>query len=167
MVRLAAVGAAIVGLAGCATVAQLVRVQPPRFVAAEGRASELRLFGPSLDRPLGGAAIRIWSRVENPNPFGLTLTSLAGDVLLEDARAATIELPLGLPLQAGQDTVIPIEVSIDFSDLPELAGAAVRFVRTGAVPYRLEGGFAVDAGPFGQPRFGPMTLMSGSLDVRR
>lgn len=154
-------------LGACATVAELMQVQAPRFAVAQGRASELRLLGPAPGRPLGGAAVRIWSRVENPNAFGLTMTSLQGDLILEDARAAIIDLPLGLPLRAGQDTVIPIEVAISFADLPGLADAAVKFATKRSVDYRLDGRFAVDAGPFGRPNFGPMTLVEGNLDVRR
>lgn len=154
-------------LAGCATVASLLQVQPPRFAVAEGRRSELRLLGPSSERPLGGAAIRIWSRVENPNAFGLTLTSLAGDLLLEGARAAAVDLPLGLPLRAGGDTIVPVDVAISFADLPGLADAALKFATQRSVGYRLDGTFGVDAGALGRPTFGPTTLLRGTLDVRR
>ncbi len=159
--------AAALLVAGCATVSELIRVEPPRFEAAEDRRSELRLLGPSSTRPLGGAAIRIWTRVQNPNAFGLTLSTLEGDLLLEGARAAAVDLPLGLPLRAQQDTVVPIDVTISFADVPGLADAAVRFLTERTVAYRLDGRFAVDAGPFGRPTFGPTTLLRGELDVRR
>jgi hypothetical protein len=158
-------GAAVV--AGCATVANLLQVQPPTFQVAEGSRSELRLLGPSAERPLGGAAIRIWSRVGNPNAFGLTLTTLEGDLILEGARAAVVDLPLGLPLRAGQDTIVPIDVTVGFADLPGLADAAIRFATRGRVDYRLDGRFGVDAGALGRPTFGPTTLLTGQLDVRR
>jgi hypothetical protein len=158
---------AVFTLGACATVAGLMQVQAPNFTVAEGQVSELRLLGPGAGRPLGGVAIRIWSRVENPNAFGLTLTSLQGDLHLEDARAAAIDLPLGLPLRAGQDTVIPIEVAVSFADLPGLADAVMKFATQRTVGYRMDGRFAVDAGPLGRPNFGPMTLVRGDLDVRR
>lgn len=154
-------------LAGCATVSQLIRVEPPRFQAAEGRRSELRLLGPSSTRPLGGAAVRIWARVQNPNAFGLTLSTVEGDLLLEGAHAAAVELPLGLPLRAQQDTVVPIDLTISFADVPGLADAAIRLLTERTVEYRLDGRFGVDAGPFGRPTFGPTTLLRGELDVRR
>lgn len=154
-------------LAGCATVAELIRVEPPRFQAAEGRRSELRLLGPSQQRPLGGAAIRIWARVQNPNAFGLTLSTVEGDLLLEGARAAAVDLPLGLPLRAHQDTVVPIDLAVSFADVPGLADAAVRLLTERTVEYRLDGRFGVDAGAFGRPTFGPTTLLRGELDVRR
>lgn len=154
-------------LAGCATVAELIRVEPPRFQAAEGRRSELRLLGPSQQRPLGGAAIRVWARVQNPNAFGLTLSTVEGDLLLEGARAAAVDLPLGLPLRAHQDTVVPIDLAVSFADVPGLADAAVRLLTERTVEYRLDGRFGVDAGPLGRPTFGPTTLLRGELDVRR
>lgn len=154
-------------LAACTTISQLVQLQAPRFQPAEGIRSELRLLGPSAQRPLGGAAVRIWSRVENPNPFGLTLTSLTGDLTLEDAHAATVELPLGLPLQAHQDTIVPIDIAISFADVPALADAAVRLLTGQTARYRLDGSFSVDAGALGTPTFGPTTLLRGELDVRR
>jgi len=154
-------------LTSCATVSQLVRLQPPAFAVEPGRASELRLLGPSAERPLGGAAVRIWSRVSNPNALSLTLTNVEGDLLLGGARAAGVNLPLGLPLRANQDTVIPIDVTIDFSQVPALADAALKFLTERKVDYRLDGKFGVDAGPLGRPTFGPTTLLQGQLDVRR
>ncbi|HEX7118289.1 MAG TPA: LEA type 2 family protein [Longimicrobiales bacterium] len=159
--------AVVVTVGACATVSQLIRIEPPRFEVAQGRRSQLRLLGPSSERPLGGAAIRIWSRVENPNAFGLTLTTLEGDLLLEGARAAAVNLPLGLPLRASQDTIIPVDIAISFADVPGLADAAVRLLTERTVGYRLDGRFGVDAGPFGRPTFGPTTLLRGELDVRR
>ena len=163
-IRTAAIALA---LAACATVSQIVQLQPPRFQPAEGTRSELRLLGPPTQRPLGGAAVRIWSRVENPNPFGLTLTNVTGNLILEDAHAAAVELPLGLPLRANQDTVIPIDIAISFADVPSLADAAVRLLTGQSARYRLDGSFGVDAGPLGTPTFGPTTLLRGELEVRR
>ena len=59
---------------GCAALEQLrALVQPPRFEEAEGQRAEIRLVGPGANRPLGGAAVRIWTKVTNPNAFGITL----------------------------------------------------------------------------------------------
>ena len=65
-------------------------------------ARQVRLVAPSRDQPLGGAALRVWARVTNPNPFGLTLSTLRADVSLEGARAATGDFPLGLPSAGGR-----------------------------------------------------------------
>ena len=137
-------------------------VQPPTFRQTD-RPAEIRLAGPSAARPLGGATIRLWTEVGNPNPFGFTLGTLDGTLFLEGTRAADAAFPLGLPLGAGQQSVIPIELSVSFSDLPALADIVRRAARRDPVEYRLEGTIGVDAGKLGQPVFGPMTLIRGDL----
>jgi hypothetical protein len=161
--HLLAVAACTLGLAaqGCATLSQLgVLIQPPRFERDGHRRAELRLQG-------RGAAVRLWARVQNPNSFGLRLTSLEGDLFLEGSRAAGVDLPLGLPLGAYEDTVIPIDFSIDFEDVPGLLGAAGRVIGREPLAYRLDGSVGVDAGPLGRPRFGPSTLLTGDVQPIR
>jgi hypothetical protein len=158
----AAVAAAVTA---CASLGNLL--QPPNISAAQNARAELRLLGPSLQRPLGGASVRLYARVQNPNAFGLTLGNVAGNLFLEDTRAADVSLPIGLPLAAQQDTVIPLDISLSFSDLPGLAEAAKRILLKQSVDYRLDGTFSVDAGALGQPTFGPQTLLRGALDIRR
>jgi hypothetical protein len=153
-------------LQGCAELNKIgALVQPPRFEQAPGQRGEIRLLGPSDGRPLGGAGVRLWARVSNPNPFGLTLGTLKGTLYLEDARAADADFPLGLPLAAREDTVIPIDISFSFSDLPGLGDAARRATNRQPLAYRLDGTIGVDAGPLGQPVFGPMTLLTGEAAV--
>jgi hypothetical protein len=137
-------------------------VQPPSFRQGD-QPADVRLVGPSVDRPLGGAAIRLWTEVTNPNPFGFTLGTLDGTLFLEGTRAAAAEFPLGLPLGAGQRSTVPIDLSISFSDLPSLADVVRRAARREPVAYRLDGTIGVDAGQLGQPVFGPMTLLRGDL----
>ncbi|MGH7458285.1 MAG: LEA type 2 family protein [Longimicrobiaceae bacterium] len=152
---------------GCAGLGALgAAIQPPRFEAASGYQAELRLLSPSSERPSGGALVRVWTRVENPNPVGLTLSLLDGELYLEDTRSARVSFPLGLPLLAGQDTVIPIDIGVDFADLPGLADVAARALTGGTMGYRLAGTVGVDAGVLGRPTFGPMTFASGELRVR-
>src|SRR5687767_8679202 len=100
---LMAVMAALAG-AACASLGALGQlgqiIQPPRFTESRDQDAELVFHRPSRDQPLGGAGVRIWARVSNPNPFGLTLRALEGDLFLEDTRAAEVSFPLGLPLVA-------------------------------------------------------------------
>lgn len=165
----AAALAACVAIAGtvpaCATIG-LGPIQPLSFEEADERGSELRLLPPSTSHPLGGAALRIWTRVRNPNSFGLTLTEVAGDLTLEGADALAVDFPLGLPLAAFQDTLVPLDVSIGFEDVPGLAGIAGTVIRGDALDYRLDGTFSVDAGSLGSPRFGPWTLLEGEVRIR-
>src|SRR5574339_1273133 len=85
----------------CAALEQLrALVQAPKFEQEPGRHAEIRLLGPSASLPTGGAGVRLWTRVTNPNPFSLTLGTLRGTLHLEDSRAADVDFPLGLPLRA-------------------------------------------------------------------
>jgi hypothetical protein len=153
------------GLGACAALQSAI--QPPVFQMASGRSSAVELLGPTLNRPLGGARIRVWAQVSNPNAFGFTLTRLAGNVLLDGQRAADVDLPLGLPLEAAADTVIPLDVSVSFADLPDLADRISDALGRGAIDYALRGTVTVDAGPLGQPSFGPETWLSGDVNVTR
>lgn len=157
--------AAIIG--GCAGLGLGDVIQAPRFSVASGRQAELRLLAPGSGRPLGGAAIRLWARVENPNPLGLSLRAVQGSLALEGTKAADVDFPLGVPLLSGQDTVIPLDINVSFSDLPGLANLASRLLTRSSVNYRLDGTVTVNAGPLGNPKFGPSTLLDGTMSIRR
>lgn len=153
------------GLVACAAL-ELAGVRPLGFEEADDRTSRLRILGPSAERPVGGASFRLWARIDNPNGFGVTLTEVVGDLNLEDADAIEVRFPLGLPLVARQDTIVPLDVTIGFDDVPRLARSIGTFAVGGSVDYALDGTFAVDAGRLGEPRFGPLTLLRGELRVR-
>jgi len=168
MPRVLIVVTVVLFASGCAGLTQLAQlVQPPRFDHAGDRPAEIRLLSPTPGLPAGGAGVRIWLEVENPNAFGFTLSTLAATLALEGRRAATGHFPLGLPLGAGQQTVIPIDLSISFADLPALAGSLRRIASGDTVAYALDGTVGVDAGRFGTPTFGPMPLAGGELRVIR
>ena len=135
-------------------------VQPPRFQQIPGRQAEIRVLG------LEGAGVRLWTRVTNPNTFGIRLGTLKGTLFLEESRAADAEFPLGLDLGAGADTELPIDISVSFRDLPGLGNVARKVLAQQAVPYRLEGTIGIDAGRIGRDMlFGPMTLLRGEAVV--
>jgi hypothetical protein len=54
-------------------------------------------------------------RDTNPNPFSLTLGTLRGTRFLEDPRAADVDSPLGLPLAAGGETTVPIDLTFSLT----------------------------------------------------
>jgi hypothetical protein len=132
-------------------------IQPPRFEQDTQERSEIRLNGTS------GAAVRIWTRVSNPNAFGLTLGTLSGTLHLEGSRAATVDFPFGLPLQAHGEEVVPIDISVSFRDLPGLGQAISRALSRQPIEYELEGTIGVSAGSFGEQTLGPMTFLRGEL----
>jgi len=161
---LAAVLAAGLFTTSCASLGPLAQiVQPLRFSEVPGQRSTVRLVAPSARQPLGGAALRLWTRVRNPNPVGLTLSTLTAEVSLEGTRAATGDFPLGLPLEARGEADIPLDLSIDFADIPGLADVLRRAVSNQSVDYQVDGSFSIDAGALGRPAFGPMRLFSGEL----
>jgi hypothetical protein len=162
-----ALGGLALALSGCATLGLNSTVQAPQFRHVDERPAELRLLAPSFDRPTGGIAVRLYARVHNPNPYGVVLTSLAGTLRLDQQRAAEISFPLGLPMRAVADTIIPLEIAIGFSDVPGLRDPLLRAVEGAPVGYRLDGTVRLDAGLLGQPSFGPMMLMQGTVATRR
>ncbi|HEU5255562.1 MAG TPA: LEA type 2 family protein [Vicinamibacterales bacterium] len=166
-VLLALLISAIITSAACAGFGGLQQIiRPPRFEQATGQRAEIRLLGPSTRSPLGGAGVRIWLQITNPNPFGFTLSTIDADLILEGNHAATGNFPLGLPLTAGQETVVPLDLSISFADVPALSRSIGRLATGGTASYQLDGTVGIEAGRFGKPTFGPMTLTTGQLQVR-
>ena len=164
--RRASVLLALPLMSGCATLAQL-GIQAPQFTVDNGQQPQLRLVGPSFQNPRGGAALRLYARVRNPNPVGLTLARLAGGLQLEGRDAAQVNFPLGVPLQANGDVLVPLDIVVNFNDIPGLADVLLRAATGGSVRYALNGTVGVDAGVLGQQSFGPMNLLSGSVRVTR
>lgn len=155
--RLGSLAMVIAISAGCASLEGLRGlIQAPRFAQSEAEASNIRVSGP-------GATVRLWTRVSNPNPFGVTLGTLRGTLHLEGSRAATVDFPLGLPLPARGESDVPIDISVDFRDLPGLGSAISRAISRQPIDYELEGTIGVDAGALGTPTFGPMTLVRGEI----
>jgi len=152
---------------GCATLEQFAAlVQAPRFEQAPDRDPEIRLVGPGSGMPIGGAAIRVWTKVTNPNAFSVTLGTLKGTLYLDESHAADADFPLGLPLTGGAESIVPIDLSVSFANIPGLADAVRRAINRQPLPYRLDGTIGVNAGRLGQPVFGPMTLVRGEIGQR-
>ena len=162
--RLIIAGLLTLSVTSCAALENLrALVQAPKFEEAPGQRAEIRLHGPTASAPLGGAGIRLWTQVSNPNAFGFTLGTLRGTLNIENSRAANVDFPLGLPLRAGEQTVVPIDLTVSFSDIPGLANEIRRAANRQPLAYHLEGTIGVDAGQLGQPVFGPMTLLRGEM----
>jgi LEA14-like dessication related protein len=148
----------VLSSSACATLQQLgAFIQPPRFEQHDQQRSEIRLNGTS------GANVRIWTRVSNPNSFGFTLGTLRGTLLLEGSRAARVDFPFGLPLPAHGEEVVPIDITVNFRDVPNLGQAIVRAISRQPIDFELEGLIGVSAGGFGEQTLGPMTFLKGEL----
>jgi len=159
--------ALILALPGCATLGLQDVLSAPTFRVDEQQQAQLRLLPPGAGRPAGGAAIRLYARVGNPNPIALTLSTLAGGLQLEGRQAAQVNFPLGVPLAANGEVVVPIDIAISFSDIPALSSVLLNAATGRAVRYQLNGTVGVDAGLLGRPTFGPTTLLSGDLRLTR
>jgi hypothetical protein len=72
-----------------------------------------------------------------------------------------------VPLQGNSETVVPLDITVNFNDIPGLADVLLRAATGQSVRYALNGTAGVDAGVLGQPTFGPMNLLSGSMRVSR
>jgi hypothetical protein len=166
MTRAGVVMAAALVLAACASLASLIGVEPPVFAIAQGRQSVLSLDPASILTARPSARLRLWTQVRNPNSIGFTLSTLRGTVFLEGSEVARYDLPLGLPLRAAQDTVIPLDITFGLPALSSLGRLGQALLEGRAVQYRLDGTLGVDAGALGQPTFGPRTWLQGSVDVR-
>ncbi|HEX6162904.1 MAG TPA: LEA type 2 family protein [Vicinamibacterales bacterium] len=143
---------------GCTALQQLQSfIQPPRFEQDDQTRSEIRLRG------VNGAAVRIWTRVTNPNAFGVTLGTLQGTLHLEGSRAATVDFPFGLPLPARSEEIVPIDISVDFRDVPGLGQAITRAVSRQPIAFEIEGTIGISTGTFGEQRLGPMTWLRGEI----
>jgi LEA14-like dessication related protein len=92
-------------------------------------------------------------RVTNPNPFGLTLSTIQATLALDGSRAASGDFPLGLPMSAGTSTVVPIDVTVSFADVPDLASVARRAIDGRAVGYHLDGTVGVTVAGLGPQTF--------------
>jgi hypothetical protein len=153
-------------LPGCATLQQL-GIMAPQFRVDGGQQAQIRLLPPGPGRPSGGASVRLFARVTNPNPIGVTLSTLAGGLELQGRQAARVDFPLGVPLAAGAEQVVPLDISVNFDDIPTLGSVLLRAVTGQSIAYRLNGTVGVNAGLLGQPSFGPMTLLEGNVRVQR
>jgi hypothetical protein len=155
----AVVVAAIVSTTPACTALQQLQafIQPPRFEQDDQSRSEIRLRGTT------GAAVRIWTRVSNPNSFGMTLGTLRGTLHLEGSRAATVDFPLGLPLRALSEETVPIDISVDFRDVPGLGQAIARAIARQPIAFEIEGTIGIEAGRLGTQTLGPMTWLRGEL----
>jgi len=150
--------AVVSSVVGCTALQSLQAfIQPPRFEQDTQNRSEIRLRGTT------GATVRIWTRVSNPNAFSLTLGTLQGSLHLEGSRAATVDFPFGLPLRPQSDDIIPIDLSVDFRDVPGLGQAITRAMARQPIAFEIEGTIGVSAGRLGMQTLGPMTWLRGEL----
>ena len=91
---------------------------------------------------------------------------LACSFVVDADGGVGVDFPLGVPLVANGDTIVPLDVTLGFDALPLLGRTLIAAALEGTLPYRLDATIGVDAGMLGAPVFGSLTLLSGSLTIR-
>lgn len=135
-------------------------VSPPSFSLVSDASGLVRLEPPGVGT--GAAVIRLELEAHNPNPFGLQLAGVDGDLFLADQRVAASRFARGVSLPPGGTARLALDVEAPLAEAPHLLGQMARLVAGEAVPYRLDGTVAVDA--FGTTqRFPSVTVARGEL----
>lgn len=148
----------LVLLASCVPGATVVQA-PTVTVGPEG-ARLVRLEPPGVGR--GSALIRLDLELGNPNPVGLTLAGLDGELFLSGRSVATSRFPGGLTIPARGDAPLTLEVEVPLDGAAGVADAMARLVRGEGVPYRLELALQVEALGVAQ-RFPARPVASGEV----
>jgi len=135
-------------------------VQAPTISVAPGGARLVRLEPPGVGS--GSALIRLDLEIRNPNPVGLTLAGLDGELFLSGRSVATSRFPAGLTIPARGDAPLTLEVAVPLDGAAGVADAMARLVQGQGVPYRLELALEVEA--FGVvQRFPARPVASGEV----
>jgi len=149
---------------------RLTEAEEIPLLEAAGRVPAVASVTAAVDVPpfanssMDGFALRA---ADAPGELPLTGEVAAGAATLPTvAPGSVVRIMTGAPIPPGADTVIPLDVSIGFDDLPSLARIARAAIGGDRLDYRLDGTFAVEAGGYGRPRFGPWTLLEGEIRVR-
>ena len=150
--------AIIVLLCACAPGARMLAA--PTFTIDQAASGFVRIDPPGVGD--GSALFRVALRVTNPNPFGLKLAALDGDLFIDDARAAALSFRGGLDLPGSGTTQLLLDVRVPLGAAPALLETIAGLVGGSPVRYRLDSAVAVDLLGTVQsfPRF---TLASGEL----
>lgn len=108
---------ALIGtLAACAPSSSVV--SPPTFTFVPAGSGLVRIDPPGVGQ--GAAVFRVNLMVENPNPVGVRLASLSGDLVLQGVRAASASFTGGLDVGAKKTVPLALDVSIPLVGVPRL-----------------------------------------------
>ena len=133
---------------------------PPSFRLQAVESGLMRLDVATVGAP--SASFRLVMDVVNPNPVGVRLSSLEGDLYLADVRAADVRFVDGLDLPARGQARLVLDLRLAGDVFPALAGAFADALAGRAVGYRLEAEAGVDLLGVVQ-RFARTTLLTGSV----
>src|SRR6056297_1855341 len=112
--------------------------------------------------PGGARLVRLDLEIRNPNPVGLTLAGLDGELFLSGRSVATSRFPAGVTIPARGDAPLTLEVAVPLDGAAGVADAMARLVQGQGVPYRLELALEVEAFGVAQ-RFPARPVASGEV----
>lgn len=145
-------------LAACAPGAAVLA--PPAFKLDAANSGFVRIDPPGVGD--GSALFRLALSVENPNPVGVRLAGLDGDLFLRDARAASSSFRGGIDLPARASAPLVLDVKVPLGAAPVLLDTIANFVAGNAVQYRFDAAVTIDV--LGAPqRFPTFTVARGEL----
>jgi len=119
-----------------------------------------------LDPPgaFGGGAlvVRVALRVGNPNPVGVRLDTLDGELWLGGIAASSLRFVGGLDVPARGEADLAIDVEVPLARIGALAGVLGDAIGGRPIAYRVDATVGVDL--FGVPtRFPPVTVARGEV----
>jgi len=128
------------------------------------RADETRIV--RLDPPgafgEGALVVRVALRVANPNPLGIRLDALDGELWLGGVAAGELRFVGGLDLPARGEADLAIDVEVPVAGILPLVGVLGDAIAGRPVAYRVDAGVGIDL--FGVPtRFPPVTVARGEV----
>lgn len=156
--RLLTVGALLLAAVACAPGAAVLA--PPTFTLDAARSGFVTIDPPGVGD--GSALFRLALTVTNPNPVGVRLTGLDGDVYLQGSRAAAVAFRGGIDLPANRTAPLTLDVKVPLGAAPLLLEAVANLVVGQPVQYRVDAAVTTDV--LGAPhRFPAFTLARGEL----
>lgn len=128
-------------LTGCAPGTQALVAAPSFTVVAQGTGFQY------VDPPGvgdGAAVFDVRLRAHNPNPVGLRLARLDGDLYLDGRHAAATSFAGGVDLPAQGNAELTLRVHVPLAEAPALLRTIASLVSGGATSYRLDAVVGVD-----------------------
>ena len=134
---------------------------PPTFRLQTDATRILRLDPPGVARE-AALVVRLALRATNPNPVGVRLERLDGELWLGGVAAAELTFVGGIDLPARGDAPLTLEVAVPLDRLEALAGVLTDAIGGRPVAYRVDAAVGIDV--LGVPtRFPPVTLARGEV----
>lgn len=136
-------------------------VQAPTFQLQSGGSRILRFDPPGVLGD-GGLVMQVTLRTSNPNPVGLRLSSLDGELFLGGVLATRISFLGGVDLPARGSSDLRLEATVPLARIPELLGVLGNAVAGAPLTYQVDAAVGVELLGVAT-RFPSLTLARGEV----